>query len=127
MIGAWASGESGAPLSALAFGNGLPGGQWIVTFGLIVFAFTTIIAWSYYGERATEYLFGVKAIMPYRLLWVAIVAIGASVEFNVAWLIADIMNGLMALPNLIGLILLSGTVVALTKAALAKEKETGSS
>ena len=127
MIGAWASGESGAPLSALAFGNGLPGGQWIVTFGLIVFAFTTIIAWSYYGERATEYLFGVKAIMPYRLLWVAIVAIGASVEFNVAWLIADIMNGLMALPNLIGLLLLSGTVVALTKAALAKEKDTGSS
>jgi len=120
---AWQTCEPGAAKSALAFGQGFPGGQWIVTFGLIVFAFTTIIAWSYYGERAVEFLFGVKAIMPYRLLWVGIVAIGASVDFRLAWLIADIMNGLMALPNLIALLLLSGTIVALTKAALAKESQ----
>ena len=123
MMGAWTSGKQGVPLTQLAFGEGLSGGQWIVTFGMIVFAFTTIIAWSYYGERAVEFLFGVKAILPYRILWVVIVAIGASVDFRLAWLIADIMNGLMALPNLIALLLLSGTIVALTKAALAKESK----
>ena len=122
-MGSWTSGKQGVPLTQLAFGTGLPNGEWIVTFGMIVFAFTTIIAWSYYGERATEFLFGVKAIMPYRILWVVIVALGASVKFSMAWLIADILNGLMALPNLIGLLLLSGTVVALTRSALSKDKD----
>ncbi len=70
--GAWTSGETGAALSAAAFGSGLPGfGGFIVTFGLIVFAFTTILGWSYYGERCAEYLFGVRVIWPYRVLWIA--------------------------------------------------------
>ncbi len=117
-VGAWASGENGAALSALAFGSGLPGGEWIVTFGLVFFAFTTIIAWSYYGERSAEFLFGVKVILPYRLLWVALVVVGAPLDLNLIWLIAEIMNALMAIPNLIALLLLSGTVFAMTRSVL---------
>lgn len=115
MIAAWTSGEQAAGLSAFAFGNGLPGGQWIVTFGLVVFAFTTILGWAYYGERAAEFLFGVKIITPYRVLWVLFVLWGAIAELNLVWLGAGIMNGLMAFPNLVGLLALSGTVFALTR------------
>ncbi len=118
MLAAWASGETGAALSALAFGAGLPaGGAWIVTFGLMLFAFTTILGWSYYGERAAEYLFGVRVIMPYRYLWVLFVFVGAVVQLNLVWTISDIMNALMAIPNLIALLLLSGTVFALTRSS----------
>jgi AGCS family alanine or glycine:cation symporter len=117
MLAAWASGETGAELSALAFGAGLPGGTWIVTLGLMTFAFTTILGWSYYGERAAEYLFGVKVILPYRYVWVVFVFIGSVVQLNLVWTIADIMNALMAVPNLIALLLLSGTVLALTRAS----------
>ena len=119
--GAWTSGENGAALSALAFGGGIPGGEWIVTFGLVFFAFTTIIAWSYYGERSAEFLFGIKIIMPYRLLWVALVVVGAPLDLNLIWLIAEIMNALMAIPNLIALLLLSGTVFSMTRSALSKK------
>lgn len=128
-LGSWANNygangaaETGAALSALAFRNGLPGGEWIVTFGLIFFAFTTIIAWSYYGERSAEYLFGVKIIMPYRLTWVALLVVGAPLDLDLIWLIADTMNALMAIPNLIGLLALSGTVFALTRAAAKKAR-----
>jgi len=118
MMAAWASGKTGAELSALAFGAGLPaGGTWIVTFGLMLFAFTTILGWSYYGERAAEYLFGVRIIMPYRYLWVIFVFVGSVIQLNLVWTIADIMNALMAVPNLIALILLSGTVFAMTRAS----------
>ncbi len=126
-VGAWASGENGAALSALAFGSGLPGGEWIVTFGLVFFAFTTIIAWSYYGERSAEYLFGIKIIYPYRILWVLLVIVGAPLELNLIWLIAEIMNALMAIPNLIALLLLSGTVFAMTRSALKEPRETSAS
>jgi len=115
MLAAWASGETGAELSALAFGAGLPGGKWIVTLGLMTFAFTTILGWSYYGERAAEYLFGVRIIMPYRYVWVLFVFLGSIVQLNLVWTIADIMNALMAVPNLIALLLLSGTVFAMTR------------
>jgi len=117
-MGAWASGETGAALSSLAFAEGLPGGEWIVTFGLIVFAFTTIIAWSYYGERSAEFLFGVKIIMPYRVAWVLFLIVGATQPLNLIWLIADITNALMAIPNLIALLLLSGTIFALSRKAI---------
>ena len=110
----WASGETGAALSAKAFGAGLPGGEWIVTLGLIFFAFTTIIAWSYYGERAAEFIFGTKVIKIYRYVWVALVAFGASLQLKLAWIVADITNALMAIPNLIALLLLSGTVVRIS-------------
>ena len=120
MLAAWASGKTGVELTALAFGAGLPGiGNWVVTFGLVLFAFTTMLSWSYYGERSAEYLFGVKVIIPYRYLWVAFIFIGSVLELKLVWTITDILNGLMAIPNLIALILLSGTVVALTRESAA--------
>jgi AGCS family alanine or glycine:cation symporter len=122
MLAAWASGKTGAELSALAFGAGLPGGTWIVTFGLIIFAFTTILGWSYYGERAAEYIWGVKVVMPYRYLWVFFVFVGSVVQLNVVWTIADILNALMAIPNLIALLLLSGTIFSMTRASPAAQR-----
>ena len=119
--GAWQTGASGASLTASAFDAGLPViGQYIVTLGLAVFAFTTIIGWSFYGERCTEYLFGIKAVPVFRLIWVAAIPIGATQELNAAWLIADTLNAMMALPNLVALILLSPVVFGLTREYLQK-------
>lgn len=117
VTGAWTTGLKGAALTSAAFSHGLPGGSggFIVNFGIIFFAYSTILGWCYYGEKCMEYLFGVKSIMPYRVLFVIVVAIGATMKLNVVWGIADIMNGLMAVPNLIGLLGLSGVVVAETK------------
>jgi AGCS family alanine or glycine:cation symporter len=114
--GAWTSGETGAELSTLAFNTGLPGGEWIVSIGLVVFAFTTILAWSYYGERAAEYLFGTKVVMPFRILWTLALVVGAVGNLGLIWTVADIMNALMAIPNLIALVALSGTVFAVSRA-----------
>ena len=92
------------------------GSGWVVTAGLVVFAFTTVLGWSFYGERCTEFLFGEKAILPFRLVWVAVVVIGSVAgDRGVVWGVADTLNGLMALPNLIALLLLSGTVFNLTR------------
>ncbi|MFH7320924.1 alanine/glycine:cation symporter family protein [Desulfurivibrio sp. D14AmB] len=114
--GLWDSGQSGAALSSAAFGSGLPGvGQFIVTFGLMLFAFTTLLGWSVYGERCVEYLFGVKSILPFRLLWVAVIPLGATAQLTFAWLVADTLNALMAIPNLIALLLLSPVVFRLTR------------
>ena len=116
MTGAWTSGASGASLSSAAFGQGLPGvGEWIVTFGLIIFAFTTILGWSVYGERCVHYLFGKKSIMPFRILWVLAIPLGATVKLGFVWLLADTLNALMAIPNLIALLLLSPIVFKMTK------------
>lgn len=109
-------GLTGASLSAAAYGSGLPGaGQWLVTFGLVLFAFTTILGWSVYGERCVEYLFGVGAIMPFRILWVLAIPLGAMVKLSFVWLLADTLNALMALPNLLALLLLSPVVFQLTR------------
>ncbi len=114
--GAWTSGETGASLSAMAFGNELPGsGAYVVTLGLAIFAFTTILGWSVYGERCVEYLFGVHAIIPFRLLWVAAIPVGAMVKLSVVWLVADTLNAMMAIPNLIALLLLSPIVFKVTR------------
>ncbi len=115
--GAWESGMDGASLTQQAFSNGLPGewGHRIVAICLSFFAFSTILGWSYYGERSVEYLAGAKAIVPYRLLFVVVTAIAAVVQLDVVWLISDVLNGLMALPNLIGLLLLSGIVLRETR------------
>ncbi len=114
--GMWSSGESGAALSSAAFGAGLPGfGEWIVTFGLVVFAFTTMLGWSVYGERCMEYLFGVKSILPFRILWVLAIPVGAMVKLAFVWLVADTLNALMAIPNLVALLLLAPIVFKLTK------------
>jgi AGCS family alanine or glycine:cation symporter len=111
LSGAWSSGENGAALSTLAFEVGLPGvGSYVVVLGLVVFAFTTILGWSYYGERCAEYLFGTRVIWPYRLLWLIAIPIGATSKLTLIWLVADILNGLMAIPNLIALGLLSPVI-----------------
>jgi AGCS family alanine or glycine:cation symporter len=115
--GAWSSGTTGAQLSAEAFTTGMPGpGGWIVSFGLVIFAFSTMLAWSYYGERTAEYLFGSRIITPYRLLWVVAVFVGAIAQLDFVWLVADVMNALMAIPNLIALVLLAPVVFKLTRA-----------
>jgi AGCS family alanine or glycine:cation symporter len=120
--GAWESGLDGAELTQLAFSTGLPSvyGQWIVAICLSFFAFSTILGWSYYGERNLEYLVGVKAIPIYRLLFITVVAVASMVELDVVWMISDIMNGLMAFPNLVGLLLLSGFVVRETRSYLSR-------
>ncbi len=116
--GAWTSGENGATMTALAFESALPYGNFIVVIALIVFAFTTILGWSYYGERCAEYLFGPKAITPFRVLWCAAIPVGALTGLQVIWLMADIMNALMAVPNLLALVLLSPIIFKITNERL---------
>ena len=107
---------SGASLTSAAFGGGLPGiGEYIVTFGLMIFAFTTLLGWSFYGEKCAEYLFGVKSILPFRIIWVIAIPVGATFQLDLAWLVADTLNALMALPNLVALLLLSPVVFKLTR------------
>ena len=116
ITGVWTGGANGAALSTAAFSSALPGvGGYIVTFGLAIFAFTTLLGWSYYGERCIEYMFGVKSILPFRILWVAAIPIGSFFDLKKIWLIADTLNALMALPNLIALLLLSPVIFKLTK------------
>ncbi len=114
--GAWTSGESGAALTASAFALALPGvGNYLVAIALAIFAFTTILGWSLYGERCAEYLFGVRAIRPFRVLWILSVPVGTIVSLDTVWLLADTLNAMMAVPNLIALALLSPVVFKLTK------------
>ncbi len=114
--GAWTSGENGAALSSMAFDQLLPGmGSYVVTFGLAIFAFSTLLGWSVYGERCAEYLFGIRSVKPFRLLWILAVPVGAMMKLEFVWLVADTLNGLMALPNLIALLLLSPVVFRLTR------------
>ena len=114
--GVWSQGETGASLSSAAFEASLPGyGSYIVTFGLSIFAFTTILGWSFYSEKCVEYLFGEEAIKSFRWLWIIAVPIGATASLDFMWLVADTLNALMAIPNLIALILLSPVVFKLTR------------
>lgn len=114
--GAWTGGENGASLTAVAFESSLPGfGGYIVTLGISLFAFTTLLGWSFYGEKCVEYLFGVRSIVPFRTLWIIAIPIGATAQLNFVWLLADTLNALMALPNLTALILLSPLVFKLTR------------
>jgi AGCS family alanine or glycine:cation symporter len=106
---------SGVDLTISAFNTELPGSAWLVTFATVTFTATTILGWGYYSERCLEFLAGTGAILPFRLVWVAVVVVGAVVSGGVIWTVADILNGLMAIPNLIGLLLLSGTVFRLTR------------
>jgi AGCS family alanine or glycine:cation symporter len=124
VTGAWHSGYEVSALTKSAFDTGLPGnwGGFIVTFGIVFFAYSTIIGWAYYGEKCLEYLLGVKALLPYRLFYAAFVFVGAGVKLDLVWNFADVMNGLMAVPNLIALLGLSGVVVAETNRFLARRK-----
>ena len=116
--GVWVSGETGVALTMQAFSEGLPGnwGPFIVTLSAVTFAFSSILAWEYYGEKCFEYLFGDKWVHFYRYLWVLFVFIGAIVKLELVWNFSDAMNALMAVPNLIGLVLLSGVLFRETKA-----------
>lgn len=115
--------QTGASLSAAAFSSELPGiGGYIVTLGLALFAFTTILGWSVYGERCVEYLFGIHAIVPFRVLWVLAIPLGAIISLDFMWLIADTLNALMAVPNLIALLLLSPVVFKVTRDYFRMEK-----
>lgn len=107
---------TGAALTTAAFNKGLPGpGGIIVAIGILLFAFSTILGWAYYGEKCAEYLFGPKVKKFYRILWIPLVFVGTVANLELIWGIADTMNGLMAIPNLIGLLGLSGVVFKLTK------------
>jgi AGCS family alanine or glycine:cation symporter len=115
--GAWETGLEGAAMAVEAFNRGLPGnaGHYMVSFGLIFFAFSTLLSWAYYGEKCLEYLLGSRAVRFYRLLWILFIFIGAVSRLQVIWALADILNGLMAFPNLVGLLGLSGVVYKITK------------
>lgn len=121
MTGAWESGFDGAALTTVAFDEGVALGGYIVTFGLVFFAFSTLLGWSYYGERCVEFLFGPKSIIAYRFLFIPLIVVGAVGGLRVIWALADTLNGLMAIPNLIGLLLLSPVVVRLTKNYFGKD------
>ena len=118
VTGAWHTGEDGASTATgEAFTHGLPG-QWghiVVTIALVMFAFSTILGWCYYGERNVERLVGAKWVMPYRVLFSSVVFFGATASLGLVWTFADIMNGLMAIPNLIGLLIMSGLVARETR------------
>jgi len=113
--GYWQQGMQGAALTKAAFSAIPVVGPIILTIGLLTFVFSTILGWSYYGEKAVEYLLGKKAIFPYKIFWVIFVYVGSVFSLDLVWNLADIFNGLMALPNLIALILLSPVIVRETK------------
>ncbi|MCT4626431.1 sodium:alanine symporter family protein [Halodesulfovibrio sp.] len=111
----WDSGLTSSSLTTEAFRLGFEGGQYIVTIGLILFAYSTILGWCYYGEKSIEYLLGEGAVKPYRIVYIAAILFGSVQKVGLVWTLADIFNGLMALPNLIGLIFLSPVIVRETR------------
>ncbi len=114
--GVWTSGATNAALTSAAFEAALPGfGGVIIAVSLAIFAFTTIIGWSYYSERSLQYLFGTSIIMPFRAVWSLAAIVGATVKLGFIWLLADTLNAMMAIPNLVALIVLSPIVFAVTK------------
>ena len=117
VTGGWREGLNGAALTQYAFSHGLPGewGGWIVAVCLSMFAFSTMLGWSYYGEKSMEYLLGVRFVLPYRILFIVAIFFGAIRSLDFVWGLSDVMNGLMALPNLVGLLLLSGVIVRETR------------
>jgi AGCS family alanine or glycine:cation symporter len=116
--GEWTKGLSGAALTRAAFADLPYVGAFVLTIGLLTFVFSTILGWSYYGEKAAEYLLGTRAVTPYRWLWVAAVMVGSVVSLRAAWTFADIANGLMAVPNLVSLLVMSRVVADETRAYL---------
>lgn len=108
--------QSGFPMVIRAFDWGLPGSAWVLDLVTVLFSFTTVIVFAYYGERCLEYLFGSRSNRVYRLVWAAVLVLAATRDFSEIWVATDILNGLMVLPNLAALVLLSGTVFGLSKA-----------
>lgn len=120
--GADGGGLNGAVLTSAAFQNSIGGGQYIVTIALAVFAFTTILGWSYYGERCWQYLFKESTVIIYRIMWVIAVLSFANFKVDFVWNLSDTLNGLMAIPNLIGLLLLAPMVFQVTREYFDKEE-----
>ncbi|WP_418358079.1 alanine/glycine:cation symporter family protein [Shewanella basaltis] len=120
--GAWTSGENGAALTSYAFSHALPLGNYIVAIALAIFAFTTILGWSFYSEKCVQYLLGEKAVKPFRLIWTLVVPLGAVSSLEFIWLLADTLNAMMAIPNLIALVLLSPIVFGLTREYFIKQR-----
>ena len=124
--GVWCGDSAGAQMTASAFAASFgPSGAVVLTISLVLFAFTTILGWNYYGERAAIYLFGTKGLMPYRLIFIVLIASGAFLKLEAIWILADIVNGLMAIPNLIALIMLSSVIVSETKLYMEHRKTHG--
>ena len=114
--GTWQEGgDRAGTMTADAFAGAMPDGDKLVAVSIAFFAFSTILGWSYYGERCVERLAGARGVIPYRMVFTCVVFIGAVTELEVVWNFADVMNGLMAIPNLIGLLLLSGLIVRETR------------
>jgi len=122
MSGLWTSGQNGAELTSNAFSWGISGGNIVVAIGLMLFAYSTILGWCYYGEKAIEYLFGERSIKPYRYVFIVFVGVGAISKLDFVWSVSDTFNGLMALPNLIALVLLSPVVAKETRDFLKNHK-----
>ena len=124
LTGVWQGDAAGAAMTSAAFAAAYGAvGSSLLTIALVLFAFTTILGWNYYGERACIYLFGTKGVMPYRVIFIALIASGGFLKLEAIWILADIVNGLMAIPNLIALIALSGVVVAETESYLSRKGE----
>ena len=113
---------SGTTLTASAFASVIPHGDKFVAIAIMMFAFSTILGWSYYGERAVEYLFGIKGILPYKVIFVIVIFFGCTASLSLVWDIADTLNGFMSVPNLIAVTLLSGEVVEMTRSYLKKKQ-----
>ena len=123
LSGLWQVETDKTALSFLAFGKELQHAEYLVIFGIVIFAFTSVLGWSFYGERCAEFLFGERIITPYRILWVIAIFYGATHDFDFIILLADTMNALMAIPNLIALALLSPVIFKITKDCFEKEKD----
>lgn len=125
VTGVWQGDAAGALMTTQAFAIGLGSdqfGPYLVSIGLMFFAFTTILGWNYYGERCVTYLFGTKGVLPYKIIFIALVASGAYMHLDTIWVIADIVNGLMAIPNLIGLIALRHIIIEETHLFFSKQE-----
>lgn len=122
VTGVWSEGATGAALAGHAFSVGLPGtwGNLIVTTCLVLFAFSTVVGWSYYGETGVVYLFGARATMPYRMLWLVFIYLGAVGSLHLVWDVADTLNGLMAIPNLVAVLGSLGLLRRLTREFFSK-------
>jgi AGCS family alanine or glycine:cation symporter len=120
VTGEWQTGAKGAALTAASFAHLGAWGPWFLYAALFTFCFSTILGWAYYGERGVEYLFGPRALTPYRWAWVLAVFLGSSLSLQLVWDFADVANGLMVIPNLIALVLLHNSIAADTKAYFAR-------
>ena len=116
VTGAWRSGLTSTAVVASAFDDALPAGGWVVAFCTLLFGYTTLIGWAYYGEQCLEYVFGARIVAPYRWLYCALVVLGATSRVELVWAWGDLMNGLQIFPNLVGVVGLSGVVAALLRA-----------